>query len=355
MFIVGFDLGKRNSQICVQNADGTVAAELRIKTTRDDIVAALKKYPGRVLIESSTSADWVASALEGAGHEVVVADPRFSLMYAQRNKKIKTDRRDARALADALRLGAFRPAHRKSPEARALYARLLVRQTLIKSRTRMINQVRSLCERAGVQLRRCGAEYFHEAHDGVAMEQWLFDVLAPIMDQIEQLTARINASDKELTAIAKADPVARNLLTARGVGPLTALAFRAVVDDPRRFESAQQLSAYLGLVPSERSSGDKRSRPGAITKSGDPLLRYCLYEGSHAITKRNAPESNLKRWHAATAARCGKRKANVALARRMSRILWAMWRDNTPFTDALTAPQTGPTTTSTNATSTKAA
>ena len=119
MHIVGFDLGKRKSQICVQDSEGNVVAELRVDTVREKIEGAVSVYlPGQVLIEASTSSEWVARVLERLGFDVVVADPRFSLMYAQTSKKVKNDRRDARALAQALRLKAFRRAHRRSDESR---------------------------------------------------------------------------------------------------------------------------------------------------------------------------------------------------------------------------------------------
>src|SRR5688572_28172159 len=125
MFIVGFDLGKRKSQICLEDDAGNVLAQLRV-STRQHIAAALERYPkARVLLESSTSSEWVAQFLEQLGCDVVVGDPRFSPMYAHGNKKIKTDKRDAKALADALRMGAFRRAHRRSLRAREIQTMLL--------------------------------------------------------------------------------------------------------------------------------------------------------------------------------------------------------------------------------------
>ena len=114
---------------------------------------------------------------------------------------------------------------------------------------------------------------------------------------------------------------------------MTSLAFIAVVDDPKRFASARELSSYLGLVPSERNSGDKKKAPGAITKTGSSLLRSYLVAATYHLTSERAPDSNLKRWHSQLAKRSSKKKAAVALARRLARILWAMWRDGKPFND----------------------
>ena len=164
-------------------------------------------------------------------------------------------------------------------------------------------------------------------------------MIAPAVVEIEAITTQIEHCDAQLSAIAKASPVAKNLRTMRGVGVLTSLAFIAAVDDPRRFQDARQLSSYLGLVPSENNSGDSTRRPGAITKTGDPLLRAYLVEAAYAMTNKRAPVSNLRNFFIrATSQKGSKLKAAVAVARRMARVLWAMWRDETPFNDSRTAP-----------------
>lgn len=347
MFIVGFDLGKRKSQLCVENSDGAVLAELRIDTKPEALVAAVSAYPkARVIIEASTSAEWVARVLEEAGCDVVVADPRFSLMYAQSNKKVKNDRRDARALADALRLGAFRRAHRRTTEARQLHAELLVRERLVKIRTQLINLVRAMCEREGVIVPACRGEEFAAVMEDVVVVEWLGAAILPAVTQIESLTQQLAQCDKAFVKRAKEHPVARNLQTVRGVGPLTSLAFVAVIDDPTRFQTARQVTAYLGLVPGENNSGDSKRPPGAITKTGDPMLRHYLVEAAYSMTNKLAPVSPLKSWsekllstsRGASKKRVSKKRAAVAVARRLARILWAMWRDDKPFDASRTAP-----------------
>lgn len=342
MFIVGFDLGKRNSQVCVQDENGELLAELRIKTTRDDLTTTFAKFPkAQVLIEASTSSDWVARVLEGIGCDVVVGDPRFSLMYAQTNKKVKNDKRDARALADARRLKAFRRAHRKSDAARELSGRIRVRAQLLRMRTKLINLVRAQCEREGVIVPACESKAFDDVVQGIQMEAVLFEVVSPAVVQISSLTKQLDELDKELKAIASAHSVARLLQTVHGVGPLTALAFIAAVDDPKRFENARELTSYLGLVPGENNSGDSKRPPHAITKTGDSTARSYLVEAAFSHTNRRAPESHLKSWYAKlTKDKKSKKRAAVAVARRLARVLWAMWRDNKPFDNSRTAPFT---------------
>jgi transposase len=344
MNIVGLDLGKRKTQICIQREDGSVIAELRVDTDRTRLAAALEQFlPARVLLEASTSSEWVARVLESIGCDVVVADPRFSLMYAQTDKKVKNDRRDARALAAALRLGAFRRAHRHSDAARELHGRMLVRQQLIRARTKLINLTRSLCEREGVKIAACHGEQFAEAMELVAFpDEWLGQMVLPLVAEITSLTAQIDQLSKELAALAKTDAVASNLQTIHGVGPITALTFISVVEDPKRFDTARQVTAYLGLVPSEFNSGDSKRRPGAITKSGDAMLRGYLVEAAYSLTRNLAPASPLKDWFNALVKRNGgrKNKAAVAVARRLARVMWAMWRSGTAYDPARTAKKT---------------
>jgi transposase len=340
MFIVGLDLGKSKSQLCVQDETGKVLAEIRCHTKRDDLTAALSKFAGaKVLLEASTSAQWVARHLKSVGHDVVVGDPRFGPMYAHANKKIKTDKRDAQGLGDARRMGAFRATHLRSERSRKYNGALLVRAELVASRTRLINQLKALCEREGVIVGRCDERSVLDELAEQEIAPWLGEVIAPGLNEIEALGDRIAACDKDLEAMAKADPVTRNLTTIYGVGPCTALAFVAVIDDPARFPSAREVVAYIGFAPSEHNSGESRRRPGAITKAGDPLLRGYLYEAAMTAIRVTAPNTPLKAWGVALKSRKDfKRKAIVGVARRLARIMWAMWRDNKPFDAKATAP-----------------
>ncbi|MET1083524.1 MAG: transposase [Burkholderiales bacterium] len=172
-----------------------------------------KRPKARVLIEASTESEWVARCLEELGHEVIVADPNFAQMYATRSKRVKTDRRDARTLAEACRLGAYRRAHRSSEEQRRVRAELAVREGLVRTRTRYISLVDRCCAAKG---------------SGCAAGR------------------------------AREDEVVGRLCTAPGVGVVTAVAFRAALDEAVRFRGAHQVECYLGLVPRERSSGEEQ-------------------------------------------------------------------------------------------------
>src|SRR6185437_14357644 len=152
MDTIGIDLHKRESQLCIVAPDGTVT-ERRIATSRERFTAVLAdRPPARILLEASTESEWVAQHLEALGHMVIIADPNYAPMYATRARRVKTDKRDARALAEALRLGAYRVAHRLSPERRHVRAELAVREALVRTRTRYIALAKALVRRDGLRV-----------------------------------------------------------------------------------------------------------------------------------------------------------------------------------------------------------
>ena len=156
MDFIGFDLGKVSSQVCIPTEDGELI-ERRIKTDREHIYELLGRRPlARILIESGTESEWVARYLEALGHEVIVADPNFASMYATRSRKVKTDKRDARTLAEACRLGAYRPAHRTSDRQRHVRAQLGVREAMVRTRSRYISLVSTLLRRDGLRIHNSG-------------------------------------------------------------------------------------------------------------------------------------------------------------------------------------------------------
>jgi transposase len=331
MDTIGIDLHKRESQLCVIAEDGIVT-ERRIVTSRERFTAVLGDRPrARVLLEASTESEWVAQHLESLGHDVIVADPNYAPMYATRRRRVKTDKRDARTLAEALRLGAYRAAHRVSAERRHVRAELAVREALVRTRTRYISLAKALVRRDGLRVAASDSQLVAkriaalELSDRLAAElQPLFTVLAPINEQIA-------AADRRIAEVMRSDPAVALLTTAPLIGPITASAVVATIDDVTRFASAHQFEAFLGLVPGECSSGEKR-RVGRITKTGNARARYLLVEAAWRILwSKTEDTAALRAWALRIAERRGKRIAVVALARRLAGVLYAMWRDNAPF------------------------
>ena len=331
MDFIGFDLGKVSSQVCIITEDGELI-ERRIRTDRDHFNELLgSRPPARILIETSTESEWVARHLEGLGHEVIIADTNFAPMYATRSRKVKTDKRDARTLAEACRLGAYRPTHRTSDRQRHVRAQLAVREAMVRTRSRYISLISTLLRRDGLRVEPGHSAGFLKRLERVALPEALHEEVAPLVLLLQGITEQIKAADERLAALAKEDEVVARLCTAPGVGPVTAATFVSTLDDAGRFASPKQARAYLGLVPSERSSGERQQR-GHISKAGPGRARYMLVEAAWTILRRrNSANAALHDWATGIAARRGSRVAVVALARKLAGILYAMWRDGTTF------------------------
>ncbi len=332
---IGIDVHKRESQICMLRESGE-RVECRIRTDRERFAQVLGgRAAARIVLEASTESEWVARCLEALGHEVIVADPNFAPMYATRSRRVKTDVRDARALAQACQLGAYRRAHRTSDAQRTVRAQLAVREALVRTRTRYIAVVRALLRGAGIRVPGLGSpRTFTTRVAALAVPAVLARQLAPLVGLLDQLTAAIATADGGFAQHASAEPIVQRLTTVPCVGPITAAAFRAAIDDVTRFRDAHQVAAYFGLVPRERSSGDGHYR-GRITKSGNGRVRWLLIEAAWRLRRSTTPDvAPLQAWAARIAARRGHRIATVALARRLAGILFALWRDETFFAAA---------------------
>lgn len=330
MDTIGLDLHKSETQVCTLTDDGELL-EQRIRTSRERFTAIFgARPPARLLVEASTESEWVARHLEALGHTVIVADPGFAPMYATRSSRVKTDKRDARALCDALRLGAYRAIHRASDAQRQIRADLAVREALVRTRTRYAAFIKAAVRREGRRL--TGAvEHLVEKLNHTPLPAHVVRELAPLVTLLPVLNAEIAAADRHLEALARGSTIVTRLGTMPGIGAITALAFVAALDDVTRFPSAHQVEAYLGLVPSEYSSGDRRQR-GRLTKRGDVRARYLLVEAGWRILRSTDPDlAALKAWGEQVAQRRGKAIAAVALARRLTGILYAMWRDETDY------------------------
>jgi transposase len=334
MDTIGLDLHKRESQLCIGHDDGTVD-DRRIGTSRERFAAVLGGRPrARILLEASTESEWVARCLEQLGHDVIVADPNFAPMYATRSRRTKTDRRDARTLMEACRLGAYRQAHRVSDARRHVRAELAVREALVRTRTRYIALAKALVRRDGLRVAASEAHLAMRRIETLELSDTLRAELAPLVAVLEPLNAQIAAADRRIAAASANDPMVALLMTAPSVGPITASAIVATVDDIARFASAPQFAAFLGLVPGERSSGEKR-RIGRITKAGNSRVRYLLVEAGWRILRAKDTETAAMRaWAMQIAGRRGKRIAVVAVARRLAGVLYAMWRDAQPYNAA---------------------
>ncbi len=335
------DLHLRRSQFKIVTEDGTVVQEGKFDTTR----AELRRVFGgrarmRVLVESSTESEWVAQELEACGQEVVVGDPNYLPMYGQRSRKVKTDGRDTAALSEACRLGIYRHAHRASAVHRTERQHLRVREHLVQMRSGGICLLRALLRQEGWRLPSGQASAVEARLERLALPDALRARLEPLRAALAALTALIEGATTAVTTHAEQDAGTVQLMTAPGIGPIIATTYQAVLDTPARFDGdAGRVTAFVGLVPGEDSSAERRHK-GHITKTGPSALRALLVQASWSIWRgRSTNGTALRTWAHALAARRGRRIAIVALARRLCRIVFAMWRDQREFREP-TAPVT---------------
>ncbi len=235
--------------------------ERRVQSTRQQFTRLFGSRPrARVLLEAMTESEWVAQTIEQCGHEVIVADPNYAPMYPERRRRVKTDRRDARMLAEAARLGSYRPAHRVSPAQRQVRRQLLVRDLLVRARGRTIALIRTLVRSEGLRVRAGDAARFGTYLEAVDLPAELQATLRPLVALWAQLTDQLATADAAISATAATNPVVQRLTTAPGVGPVIATASVATLDEAGRFRGAHQVESHLGLVPSEDSAADRHRR-----------------------------------------------------------------------------------------------
>lgn len=336
MMNCGLDVGKKSSVFCIVDENRKVQGQGTVRTRLSELVECFgTKEPMRLVIEASTKSFWLADRLEELGHEVVVVDPgRTKAIGAAR---IKHDKLDARVLAELGAADLLARVDRPSEEQRLERLVVVGRDTLVRSRVRMINAVRSVLDSEGMELRGCSTERFVPA----VREQWkelpepMQVALEPLLFAIEKLTEQIEHCDQHIKARLSKDSEIKRLMTVPGVGPIVAASFLFAVRDARRFDSGRQVGAYLGLVPSLYQSG-KTHRRGRITKCGNRQARWALCVAANALLRSKRP-SALKQWGLELVQRVGRKKAVVALARKLSSVMWSMLKTGQDFEPRLPA------------------
>jgi transposase len=335
------DLHKKESQVRIVMEAGEIL-DRRIGTRRDAFTQLFGARPRmRVLLEASTESEWVACHLESLGHEVVVADPNYAPMYGGRSRRIKTDLRDAAALVTACAHGTYRLIHRRSPARRAIQAQLTVRDQLLHTRNRAMSMVRALTRAEGLRIRSGSPATFLRRVAALELSPTLQGTLAPLRETIRCMTEQLQIADDQVAALVTQDPTIARLTTFPTVGPVTASAFVAALDDVRRFRRATQVANYLGLVPREYSSGEQQRR-GHIVRSAHPRVQALLVQTAWRVWLSKRDEvAALRTWAQLLARRRSTRIAIVALARRLARILFALWRDDEDYRPARRAERQG--------------
>ena len=325
---IGVDVGDKFSQICVLDRDGEILEEARIRTTPAAFGQWFRSATSSlVVLEAGTHSPWISRLISESSHETIVANPRRLRLIYQNDRK--SDRVDAESLA---RLGRLDPRllcpvkHRGAP-AQADLALLRSRDALIRARTLLINHVRGASKSVGGRLPKCSARSFHRKVGGhIPVE--LAEALGPELETIARLTAHIQDLDKKVEEMAKTKyPEIGALRQVPGVGPVTATTYILTLEDPSRFPRSRAVGCYVGLRPRQADSGDQKPQLH-ITKAGDEALRSLLVCAAQYILGPHGPDSDLRRWGLALAERGGraaKKRAVVAVARKLAVLLHRLW------------------------------
>jgi transposase len=325
---IGLDLGDKTSRYCVIDSDGKVVCEGGVATARTAICArfgALARC--RIALEVGPHSPWVSRLLAELGHEVIVANPRQLKLITESSRK--SDPVDAETLARLARVDPvlLRPIRHRSEQAQMDLMIIRSRAALVIARTSLVNTLRGLAKSVGERLPKVDAEAL-DLEDAKALPEALRGVLRPMLESVEQLTAKIKAIDKELEQIARSRyPETKLLMQVSGVGTLIALTFVLTVEDGSRFCRSRDVGCFVGLRPRRADSGERRSQL-PITKEGDIYLRALLVQGAHCILSGQGPDTDLKRWGTRIASSGGKnakKRAVVAVARKLAVLLHRLW------------------------------
>jgi transposase len=322
---VGLDISDKVSTFVVLDPRGNVSLEGKVLTKPEALRRTFGGQPRRIALEVGTHSPWISRLLGDMGHEVIVANPRQVALIARNQRK--TDRLDAERLARLARFDPelLQPVHHRSRQAQEDLEILRARDQLVSMRTSAINHVRSVVKSVGERLPTCSSDSFATRVEDL-IPDGLKLALSFHLKTIASLTKDIRAMDRQVQRITRDRyPAARILQDqVHGVGPLTALAFVLILEDPQRFADSRDAGAYLGLTRRVRDSGE--SSPSLhITKAGDAFLRRLLIQCAHYILGPFGQDSDLRRWGLALCTRVGRKRGIVAVARKLSVLLHHIW------------------------------
>jgi transposase len=337
----GIDVSVEASSVCVVDASGKVVREGKVASEPEALIGWFEKLGlelTRIGLEAGPLSQWLYAAMTAAGLRIELLETRH-VRAAFKTMPVKTDRSDARGIAELMRVGWWRPVHCKSlssQETRALLsARRLLKDKLHDIELSLRGLLRNFGLKVGKTTPRTYAARIHELADGHPVLETIAEAMlagrAGLMVQFAKL-------ERQVRQTARASAGARLLMTTPGVGPVVSLSFVSAIDDPARFRSSRKVGSYFGLTQKRWQSGETDIQ-GRISKIGDEQVRSVLYDAAHVILTRSGKPSGLKAWARTVAARAGAAKAKVALARRLAVILHRMLADQTPFDPDLGYPK----------------
>ena len=327
-YFAGLDVSLEETTVCVVDEEGRIVREARVPSEPEALVAFLQGLGlalERVGLEACSLSAWLYEGLTAVCLETRHAKAAMSAMPD------KTDRNDARAIARIVRAGWFRAVHVKSPACRSWRALLAARRLVLNKVRDVENGLRALLREAGLKLGTpARKELAVRVRELTAADPVLSALAEPLLTIVAAMTRELAQLTKRVLDIARAEPVCRRLMGVPGVGPLTALAFRATIDRPDRFRRSRDVGAHLGLTPKRYQSGETDVQ-GGISRRGDELARTAPYEAAHSLLVRSRRRSSLRAWGMRVAKRRGMARARIAVARKLAVVLHRVWADGTEF------------------------
>jgi len=329
----GLDVSVKETSVCIVDDTGRIVREVKVASEPEALLAVLTNpnyHFKRIGLEAGPLSQWLYSALAEAGLPVICVETRHmrAVLKAQINK---TDRNDARGIAQMMRVGPYRPVHVKTLRSQKLRMLLTHRKLLQAKAIAIENDLRSTLRNFGLKVGMVGNVKFEgRIKELVENLPDLAILVEPLLIVRRVLHEQLGILHRRLLDIVRNDDVCRRLMTVPGVGPVVALTYHATVDVPARFKNSKAVGASFGLTPSRHQSGES-DRPGSISRCGDEMMRMMLYEAAQVMLTRTNKWSWLKAWAMKIARHRGMKKAIVALARRLAVIMHRMWVDGTEF------------------------
>ncbi|WP_085033691.1 IS110 family transposase [Ensifer aridi] len=332
-YYAGLDVSLKETSVCILDETGAVFRELKAPSHPEDLIRvfeALDKPLARIGLEAGPLLQWLFSAMVEAGLPAVCIETRHAKAFLQAQIN-KTDRNDARGIAQMMRVNLFRPVHVKTLTSQRRRALLTARKLAQEKAIAIENDIRGILRNFGLKVGVVGTAGFEarirELVEGIPD---LACVIMPLLAVRQKLRETFTILHRQLLAITRDDVACRRLMTIPGVGPVVALAFTSTVDVPARFKNSKAVGPALGLTPRRNQSGES-DRVGRISRCVDAMMRTLLYEAAHSLLTRVQKWSWLKAWAMSVAKRRGLQRAVVALARRLAVIMHRMWSDGSQF------------------------
>lgn len=332
-YYAGLDVSVKETSICIVDQTGKICREVKVTSHPDDLIVVLKDPAWnmeRIGLEAGPLSQWLFEGLARAGLPVICIETRHTKAFLKAQPS-KSDRNDARGIAQMMRVHLYRAVHVKTLTSQKRRALLTARKLLQDKAIAIENDLRGLLRNFGLKVGVVGSAKF-EARIRELVEGTLdlVEIVEPLLDARRKLREHFATLHRKLLMIARDDEVCRLLMTIPGVGPVVAVAYTATIDIPQRFKNSKAVGPILGLTPVLNQSGESH-RVGRVSLCGDGMMRTLLYDAAQVLLNRVAKWSWLKAWAMSVAKRRGLQKAMVALARRLAVIMHRMWSDGTEF------------------------